>query len=143
MPRSVKSWVGLTDDAMPPPACKRRILARQGDKCAITGKPFTAKEKPQFDHIVPLWLDGKNCEENLQAIHGEPHKRKTAAEAAVRAKSNAAKDKNLGLKTADSKPIQSPGFPRSNHAAKREARAKDALPALPRNSLYRQRQVTT
>jgi 5-methylcytosine-specific restriction protein A len=118
VPRSVKPWVGLTDDAMPPPACKRRILARQGDKCAITGKPFTAKEKPQFDHIVPLWLGGKNCEENLQAIHGEPHKRKTAAEATVRAKSNAAKDKNLGLREAATRPLKGRGFPKTDKQPK-------------------------
>lgn len=106
MARTVKPWRGRTDDTPPPASCKRRILDRQEDKCAITGKPFTAKEKPKFDHIVPLWLGGKNCEENLQAIHGEPHDRKTAAEAGVRAKVNAVKDKNLGLK----EPSKSRGF---------------------------------
>lgn len=135
MPRSVKAWVGLTDDAMPPPACKRRILARQGDKCAISGKPFTAKEKPQFDHIVPLWLDGKNCEENLQAIHADPHKRKTAAEAAVRAKSNATKDKHLGLKDAPARPLKSRGFPKPDKQPKPMTKA---LPPRVRDVFGRQ-----
>jgi 5-methylcytosine-specific restriction endonuclease McrA len=97
MARTVKEWVGKSDDANPPRACKQRILARQDGKCAVTGKPFTPKEKPQFDHIVPLWLGGENRESNLQAIHGEPHKRKTATEAAVRAKVNANAAKHLGL----------------------------------------------
>lgn len=112
MPRTTKPWVGKTDDAAPPQGCKRRILARQGDKCALTGKPFTPKEKPQFDHIVPLWLGGKNCESNLQAIHGDPHKRKTAAEATVRAKAYANQAKHLGLSVAPAKPIPSRGFPK-------------------------------
>lgn len=109
MPRTVKPWIGRNDDAMPPPACKRRILAKQGDKSAISGRPFTAKEKPEFDHIVPLWLDGKNCEENLQAIHRDEHRNKTATEATVRARSNAAKDKNLGLSNRRPSPLSRKG----------------------------------
>ena len=109
MARTVKSWVGKTDDTPPPASCKRRILDRQEDKCAITGKPFTAKEKPKFDHITPLWMGGKNCEENLQAIHGDPHDRKSAVEATVRAKVYAIKDKNLGLKS----PPKGRGFPKT------------------------------
>lgn len=111
MPRKVKPWEGKTDDAMPPTSCKLRILARQDGKCAISGKPFTAKEKPQFDHVTPLWLGGKNVESNMQAIHGEPHKRKTAAEATVRAKVNANTAKNLGLKDAPTRPMRGRGFP--------------------------------
>lgn len=140
MPRTVSEWIGKNDDAKPTEACKRRILAQQDHRCKLSGKPFTAQEKPQFDHITPLWMGGENREKNLQAIHGEPHKRKTKAEAAVRAKVNANTSKHLGL-VAPSKPIQSAPFRKSKHAAKREARAKDALPPLPRKSLFRQ--VTT
>lgn len=136
MSRTVKPWHGRTDDAMPPKSVKLRILDRQQNKCAITGRPFDSKNKPQFDHKTPLWLGGANSEENLQAIHADPHKRKTAAEATVRGKVKANAAKHV-LPPAPSRPIQSKGFPRSHHAAKREARAKDALPALPRNSLYR------
>jgi 5-methylcytosine-specific restriction enzyme A len=97
MARTVKEWVGKTDDSMPPRACKLRIIARQDGKCAINGRPFTAKEKPEFD--------GKNRESNLQAIHAEPHKRKTATEAAVRAKVNANAAKRLGLRKSKWKPM--------------------------------------
>lgn len=123
MPRTVKEWVGKTDDAAPSEACKRRILDRQHHKCAITGKPFTAKEKPQFDHITPLWLDGKNCESNLQAIHGEPHKRKTSAEATVRAKVNANISKNLGLKAPPARPLKGRAFPKSPKPPKQSRHA--------------------
>lgn len=88
MARTVTEWQGRTDDTPPSDKCKLRILARQNDCCAISGRPFTSKEKPEFDHKTPLWLGGRNCESNLQAIHGDVHKRKTQAEAKVRAKSD-------------------------------------------------------
>lgn len=109
MARTVKEWIGRTDDAMPPKLCRLRIVERQGDKCALTGRPFTLKEKPQFDHITPLWLGGKNCESNLHAIHQDTHNAKTAAEATVRAKVNANRANDLGIK---SKP-KSRGFPKA------------------------------
>lgn len=112
--RTVKEWIGKTDDAMPPKLCKLRIVERQDGKCALTGSPFTLKEKPQFDHIVPLWLGGKNCESNLQAIHHDPHKAKTAAEATVRAKVNANRANDLGIK---GKP-KSRGFPKPDKPAR-------------------------
>lgn len=108
MARTVKEWIGKTDDAMPPKLCKLRIVARQDGKCAITGSAFTEKEKPQFDHITPLWLGGKNCESNLQAIHRDPHKAKTAAEATVRAKVNANAANRFGIKSAP----KGRGFPK-------------------------------
>ena len=98
MSRTVKEWIGKTDDTAPSAACKRRILDRQDNKCAITGLPFTPKDPPKFDHIVPIWLKGKNRESNLQAIRGEPHEIKTSNEAKVRAKVNKVRSKHLGLK---------------------------------------------
>lgn len=127
MARTVKEWKGASDDSVPPKLCKLRILARQDGKCALTGKPFTPKEKPQFDHITPLWLGGKNCESNLQAIHGAPHKRKTAAEASVRGKLNATAAKHMGI-TAPAGKIRSAPFRKSEKAANRSSK----LPLPPR-----------
>lgn len=86
--RSVPAWVGKTDDSMPPDSCKRRILDRQDECCAITGVAFRDGVKAVYDHIVPLWLGGANRESNLQAITTEAHAKKTRAEATVRAKVN-------------------------------------------------------
>lgn len=127
MPRSVKEWIGDSDDSVPPKSCKLRILDRQDRKCAITGKEFTAKEKPQFDHIVPLWLGGKNRESNLQAILGEPHKRKTKAEATVRGKVKA----NTAKQLLERKPKGRP-FPKPAKEAKPTRR-----PALPARAMFR------
>ncbi|MFJ6322313.1 MULTISPECIES: HNH endonuclease [unclassified Rhizobium] len=88
MTRSVPEWIGRTDDSMPTDACKRRILDRQNWRCAITGVEFRDGVKAEFDHIRPLWLDGENREDNLQAITEAAHKAKTQTEATVRAKVN-------------------------------------------------------
>lgn len=95
MSRSVTEWIGRTDNSMPTDACKLRIVDRQAGKCALTGIEFTPANKPEFDHIVPLWLGGENRESNLQAITAPAHKRKTHAEATVRAKVNANRKKHL------------------------------------------------
>ena len=93
--RTVSEWIGRTDNSDPTDACKLRVLDRQGNRCALTGIEFTPANKPEFDHIVPLWLGGENRESNLQAVTGEAHKRKTQAEATVRAKVNARRAKHL------------------------------------------------
>ncbi|MDR7032390.1 HNH endonuclease signature motif containing protein [Mesorhizobium sp. BE184] len=85
--RSVTEWIGRSDDSVPPDSCKLRILDRQEWKCAASGVILDAKGV-EFDHIVPLWLGGRNCESNLQALHPSAHSRKTKAEATVRAKIN-------------------------------------------------------
>ncbi|ASY62473.1 Restriction endonuclease [Sinorhizobium sojae CCBAU 05684] len=95
--RSVPEWIGKTDDAMPPARVKDRIRERQDNRCALTGKEFRPGDKIEYDHVTPLWLGGTNTEGNLQAVLHEPHKRKTATEAKVRAKCNRTRKKHLGL----------------------------------------------
>lgn len=107
MARSVPEWIGKTDDSTPTEACKRRIVARQDGVCALTGRPFTPQNRPQFDHKVPLWLGGENRESNLQAIIDDAHKAKTKAEAKVRAQVNARQSSHLGIKTPSKRKIPS------------------------------------
>lgn len=50
----------------------RRILvlqARDGEGCAICGAPFSDKNPPTFDHIIPLSKGGPSTLENLQLAH--------------------------------------------------------------------------
>lgn len=86
--RSVDEWIGKTDDSAPSNGCKRRILDRQGWKCAISDVEFRDGVKAVFDHITPLWLGGENRESNLQALTVKAHAGKTKSEAKVRAKVN-------------------------------------------------------
>ncbi len=97
--RSVPEWRGRTDDSTPSDDCKERIVLRQDRRCALSGQEFRPGDKIEFDHVVPLWLGGKNVESNLQAVIGDAHRRKTSMEAGVRAKVKATCKKHLGLKT--------------------------------------------
>lgn len=111
MARTVDEWIGKTDDSPPSEACKRRIVAKQDGRCALTSREFTPKDQPQFDHKVPLWLGGENRESNLQAIIDDAHKAKTKAEAKVRAQVNARQSSHLGLKAGSKRKI--PSAPKS------------------------------
>ena len=95
MARTVEEWIGRTDNSKPTDACKLRILDRQGNRCAMTDHAFRPGDKIEYDHKMPLWLGGRNCESNLQAVLADAHKRKTQAEATVRAKVNAIRKKHL------------------------------------------------
>jgi len=106
--RSVDEWRGRTDDSAPSESCKRRILARQGWVCAITGVPFTDGVKAEYDHVTPLWLGGENRESNLQAITKAAHIAKTKTEATVRAKVNRIQSKRVGSKKTSS--LSNPRF---------------------------------
>ncbi|MCA0032702.1 HNH endonuclease [Mesorhizobium sp. B263B2A] len=124
MARTVTEWIGKNDDARPPKSCQLRILDRQDNKCALSGHVFVPGDKIEFDHIVPLWLHGENREKNLHAVLGEPHKRKTKAEAAVRAKINRQTARNLGI-TKPAGKLRGPAFPKPD---KPERSSKAALP---------------
>lgn len=96
--RDVPEWIGRTDNTAPSEGCKRRILDRQGECCAITGVALRDGVKVHWDHKVPLWLGGENRETNLQAITEDAHKAKTATEATVRAKVNRIRSAKHGKK---------------------------------------------
>ncbi|MCV9909960.1 HNH endonuclease [Brucella sp. HL-2] len=96
--RTVPEWIGKTDNSMPTDNVKDRIRDRQGDKCALTGHRFKPGDKVEYDHVVPLWLGGENRESNLQAVLDTDHKRKTQAEATVRAKITNIRKKHRGIR---------------------------------------------
>lgn len=134
MPRAPKEWIGKTDDAKIPPRVRLRVFDRAGGIChwckiAIKAPPETW----QADHVVALINGGGHRETNLAPIHSHCHVEKTGLDVADKKKVAAVRKKHIGA-VAESKPIQSPGFRTSKHAAKRESRAKDALPPLPRRN---------
>ncbi len=96
MPRDVKEWIGRNDNAMPPRSVFDRLWEKQGGKDAITGLPFTSKDKIIRDHIIPLKDGGKNVESNLQLITEATHKVKTGAEATARGKERRIHERDRG-----------------------------------------------
>jgi 5-methylcytosine-specific restriction protein A len=131
--RTVTEWIGANDDAQPPKSCKLRILERQDNKCALSGHAFVPGDKIEFDHIVPIFLHGENREKNLHAVLGESHKRKTKAEAAVRAKINRQTARNLGIAKPSGK-LRSAPFPKPIKIPRID---KSQIPPLPAAQMYR------
>jgi len=60
-----------------PVAVKRAVLARSGGMCEADGCKNVGKE---FEHRVPVALNGKNTEENLWLSCRECHRQKTSEE---------------------------------------------------------------
>ncbi len=108
--RTVKEWVGRTDNTAPPASVKDRILRKQEGKCALSGHEFRPGDVIEFDHITPLWMQpGGNRESNLQAVLGSRHKEKTKTEATVKAKIDSVRQKHFGLQKKSSSFRKPPG----------------------------------
>jgi len=128
MPRSVAEWIGKTDDAMPPRSVFDRLWEKQGGKDAITGLPFTSKDRVVRDHIVPLADGGENRESNFQLITEATHKVKTGAEATERGKSRRIHERDRGYVRQPSRwPTQRLGNGNNQHTASRPLRSKNEL----------------
>lgn len=97
MPRTVKEWVGKTDDSMPSKIVRLRIFERFGGRCRLTGKRIEAGDKWDLDHIVPLADGGENRESNLAPVLHFAHQQKTAGENKARAKAKRIKIKHFGM----------------------------------------------
>jgi hypothetical protein len=105
--RSGFEWVGATPDTPAPPRVQLRVLERQGGRCAITGHKFRPGDKKRLDHIKPVIDGGANSESNLQWLWDEPHKEKTAKEAAVRKTARKRAKSHAGVKAPPKRPLVS------------------------------------
>ncbi|WP_158877010.1 HNH endonuclease [Antarcticirhabdus aurantiaca] len=97
MPRTVKEWIGKTDDSMPGETVRLRIAARQGDACAECRRELSKVKSTACDHITPLADGGPNAESNLQILCGDCHGFKTGLENSRRAVERGQKAKHLKL----------------------------------------------
>lgn len=134
MSRSVKPWVGKTDDAMPPPRVRLRIFLAHGGRCAITGREIKPGDAWDLDHAVALTNGGANTEANLRPVLRDAHKAKTAADVAERAKVDARSRKHLGIRKRIVPGAQIKGAPMATTpraAARAERGHKPSLPPLP------------
>ncbi len=99
MARSVPEWVGKNDDAKVPDRVRMRIFDREGGICHLTGaKIDPVRDAWDLDHKLALILGGEHRESNLFPALREPHRKKTAAEVAVKSKIARVRKKHLGIK---------------------------------------------
>lgn len=98
MSREVPEWIGATDDTPVPARVRARVIDRAGDCCEHCGGRFRPQNPPEIDHRVALIAGGENREANLQALHRDCHRGKTAGDVAEKAKVARVRAKHLGLK---------------------------------------------
>ena len=57
------------------------LILRQRAFCPLCNEHLPADETLiEIDHVDPIWAGGSDALENLQAVHGACHKKKTAGE---------------------------------------------------------------
>lgn len=97
MTRSVEEWIGRTDDSKVPPRVRARIFERENGICHLTGRKIAPGDAWDLDHRVPLILGGQHREANLFPALRDAHRKKTAAEMAVKSKIARVKKRHLGI----------------------------------------------
>ena len=140
MSRAVPEWIGKTDDAKVPPRVRLRIFERHNGICHISGRKIMPGEKWELEHLKALIHGGEHREANLAPALVKPHKEKTAAEMAVKAKTDAVRKKHIGI-TKPAGNIKSPGF--TKPAKAKQASRWDFLPDLPKSGIDFARKETT
>lgn len=97
MGRTVKEWVGRSDDTAAPPRVRLRVFEAHGGICALTGRKIRPGDDWELDHEQALTNGGENCESNLQPVLKEAHKAKTAQDVAQKSKDRRVRSKHLNI----------------------------------------------
>jgi hypothetical protein len=99
MPRSVKEWIGASDNSKVPPRVRERILSNSREECEACTRVIQPGEKWICDHIIALINGGENRESNLQPICDWCDKNvKTPMDVKEKAKVARTRKKHLGIK---------------------------------------------
>ncbi len=94
--RSVPEWIGSTPDTAIPPRVRLRVFETFGGVCQLSDRKIFPGDKWQLDHIVALSVGGEHRESNLQPVLDIPHKAKTRADVAAKAKADRLRKKHIG-----------------------------------------------
>lgn len=130
MSRAVPEWIAKHDDQAIPPRVKLRIFERENGICHLTGTKILPRDQWDADHKIPLILGGQHRESNLFPALRADHRKKSAAEMAVKSKVAAVRKKHVGI-TRPAGKIPSAPFPSTEKA---ESRSSKAMP--PRRPMF-------
>jgi 5-methylcytosine-specific restriction endonuclease McrA len=103
--REPDEWIGSTPDAKIPDRVRLRVFERHGGICHISGRKIRAGECWECDHIIALCNGGEHRESNLAPALAQPHRAKTAADVAERAKIDRIRKRHLGLTKPKGRPM--------------------------------------
>lgn len=132
MARTVKEWIGKTDNTKAPPRVRQRIYDRDGGKCHLCKQQIMVGETWEADHVIALINGGSNTEGNLAPAHSHCHIGKTALDVKEKSKVAKVRGKHIGV-TRPKGAIKSPGFAKS-------AKVHPSLSkSLPPRKLYQER----
>jgi 5-methylcytosine-specific restriction protein A len=97
--RTVREWIGKSDDTRPPPRVRLRVFIRDDGTCQCGCKlRITLKDRWQTDHRIALINGGENRETNLVTLLDGHHKIKTREDVALKSKTYRLRRKQAGLK---------------------------------------------
>lgn len=111
--RTVKEWIGKTDDSVPPPTVRLRILLDSDRKCYLSGQTIRPGDEWHLEHVKPIWAGGENRESNLKPALVEPHREKSKREAAEKAKADAMAKAAYGIEPESKRRLSGQGFRKS------------------------------
>lgn len=98
MSREVPEWIGKTPDTPAPPRVKLRVFERYKGICYLSGRKIMPGDKWQLEHPLAIINGGENRESNMAPALVTPHKVKTAADVAQKAKNDRVRKRHLGIK---------------------------------------------
>lgn len=139
MPRSVKEWIGKTDDSKAPPKVRQRIYDKSQGICHICQLEIKPTETWHLDHVLALIEGGENRERNLAPAHSHCNLKKGQEETKRKAKVNRTRRKHIGIKKTGPK-IQGRGFEKVQKTQKIDKSAVDAAALSGQSELQRRMQ---
>lgn len=103
--RSVKEWVGKTDDSKIPNLVRIRVFEKHHGTCYRSGLKIKPGDKWDLDHIIALANGGEHRESNLAPILRVPHREKTKEDRKVQSRIYKIKKRHLGLAKSRGRPM--------------------------------------
>src|SRR5882724_6378047 len=98
MSRSLPECSHPNHDAKVPDRVRLRIFEREGGICHLSGRKIMPGEKWELEHKIALCNRGLHAESNLAPALVQPHKVKTAADVAEKAKVARKRKKFIGIR---------------------------------------------
>jgi len=97
MTRTVPEWRGATPDTRPPARVRLRVFLAHDGVCYLSRRKIGPGDTWQLDHVRALINGGENREANLAPVMKAPHREKTNADVAEKAKVDRIAKKHLGI----------------------------------------------
>lgn len=106
--RSTSEWIGKTDDSRPPDYVRLRVFNKYNGICYLSKRKITASDTWDLEHIAAICNGGLNRESNMAPALTAPHKIKTKADRATKAKNDRVQKRHIGIRKPST--LRSRGF---------------------------------